>query len=160
MMHHFYPPRMKERERKREKELWWTKTKKVKGREEARLYRLGRHIEELWEEGPHPFAGSRLFMLRDSCGSTASQPPSPPASKTRGDRWIGGREGRERSGRRKFRTRIVWESKDWKSYDTFIVEMSRNSIKIEKMERRVFFFLFRVLIMEMKEEITNRDIGF
>lgn len=70
------------------------------------------------------------------------------------------REGRERSGRRKFRTRIVWESKGWKSYDTFIVEMSRNSIKIEKMERRVFFFLFRVLIMEMKEEITNRDIGF
>lgn len=78
MMHHFYPPRMKERERKREKELWWTKTKKVKGREEARLYRLGRHIEEPWEEGPHPFAGSRLFMLRNSCGSTASQPASPP----------------------------------------------------------------------------------
>lgn len=58
------------------RELWWTKkgVEGAKGREEARLYRLGRrHIEEPWEEeGPHPFAGSRLFMLRDSCGSTAS----------------------------------------------------------------------------------------
>lgn len=70
--------------------------------------------------------------------SQPASPPLPPRKRAE----TGGREGRERSGRRKFRTRIVWESKGWKSYDTFIVEMSRNSIKIEKMKRIVFFFPF------------------
>lgn len=78
-----------------------------------------------------------------------------PASKTRGDR-------RGEGGRKlwKFRTRIVRESESWKLCDPFIVEMSRNSIKIEKMGRGGFFFLLRVLITRVeKERITNRILN-
>lgn len=160
MMHHFYPPRMKERERKREKELWWTKTKKVKGREEARLYRLGRHIEELWEEGPHPFAGSRLFMLRNSCGSTASQPASPPLPP-RKRAETGGREGGEREEweeevSHENRLRIKRLKVIWYLYRGNVAKFDKD----RKDGEESFFSFFRVLIMEMKEEITNRDIGF
>lgn len=78
-----------------------------------------------------------------------------PASKTRGDR-------RGEGGRKlwKFRTRIVRESESWKLCDPFIVEMSRNSIKIEKMGRGGFFFFLRVLITRVeKERITNRILN-
>lgn len=105
--------------------------------------------------GHTPFAGSRLFMTRDSCGR---QPASQPAaSKTRGG------EG----GIMEVRTRIVRDQKVEilrgvvRERDPFIMEMSRQRSK-RWGEGEDFFFV--VLIWshgdEWRKNNTNRDIEF
>lgn len=83
--------------------------------------------------GHTPFAGSRLFMARDSCGSTASQPPR--------------KRVEEEGGIMEVRTRIVRDQKVEilrgvvRERDPFIMEISRNATKIEKMGGGRGFFL-------------------
>lgn len=135
------------------RELWWTKKGEegAKGREEARLYRLGRrHIEEPWEEeGPHPFAGSRLFMLRDSCGSTAS-------SRVESGGGGGGGGNYESFARESFANQKVEScSRSWKCRE----------IRWGSKKWRGFLFFFFLLSSRFDysygdERRNNRGIGF
>lgn len=110
--------------------------------------------------GHTPFAGSRLFMARDSCGSTASQPASQPPRK----------RVEEEGGIMEVRARIVRDQKVEvlrgvvRERDPFIMEMSRNATKIEKMGGEGEDFFFVVLIWshgdEWRKNNTNRDIEF
>lgn len=159
MMHHFYPPRMKKRERERERAVM-DEDEEGK-REEARLYRLGRHIEELWEEGHTPLLDRGCLCFAILAVRQPASLPSPSASKTRGDRWKGGREGGEREEweeevSHENRLRIKRLKVIWYLYRGNVAKFDKD----RKDGEESFFFLFHVLIMEMKEEITNRDIGF
>lgn len=140
IMHNFHPPRMKEKAVMDEDE---------EGRGEGKRERRSLALST----GPaywRALRGDHTPLLDRGClcfAILAVRQPAP-ASKTRGDRR--GEEGRKLW---KFRTRIVRESESWKLCDPFIVEMSRNSIKIEKMEGRVFFsfFVFWSLVWRKKE---------
>lgn len=103
--------------------------------EEARLYRLGRHIEALW-------GGATPLLLDRGCLWLAilavdSQPASQPPRK----------RVEEEGGIMEVRTRIVRDQKVEilrgvvRERDPFIMEMSRNATKIEKMGGGRGFFL-------------------
>lgn len=86
--------------------------------------------------GHTPFAGSRLFMARDSCGSTASQPASQPAaSKTRGGG--GGNYGSSRENRSRSES---WNTKGCCSWKRSLYH-GNVATKIEKMGGGRGFFL-------------------
>lgn len=126
--------------------------------EEARLYRLGRHIEALWG-GATPLLLDRgcLWLAILAVRQPASQPASQPSRK----------RVEEEGGIMEVRTRIVRDQKVEilrgvvRERDPFIMEMSRQRSK-RWGEGEDFFFV--VLIWshgdEWRKNNTNRDIEF
>lgn len=102
------------------------------------------------ERGPHPVAGSRLFMLRDSCGSTASSRLENAWRPERG----GGKEIMEVSHEN--RSRIGKLKVMWSLYRGNVAKFDKN----RKDGGEGFFFFFCVLITRVeKERITNRILN-
>lgn len=158
MMHHFYPPRMKERERERERAMM---DEDEEGKRERRSSALstGPAYWRALRGGATPLCWIAVvyasrFLRFDS---QPASPPLPPRKRAE----TGGREGGEREEweeevSHENRLRIKRLKVIWYLYRGNVAKFDKD----RKDGEESFFSFFRVLIMEMKEEITNRDIGF
>lgn len=146
------------REREKERELWWTKTKKVKEKKLGFIDWAG--ILKSSERRATPLCW--IAVVYASRFLRFDSQPAPLSSRLENARRpVDWREGGEREEweeevSHENRLRIKRLKVIWYLYRGNVAKFDKD----RKDGEESFFSFFRVLIMEMKEEITNRDIGF